>query len=344
MQQANPILVEVTRGPFVESVHRGAAVVVDNTGRVVASWGDANATIYPRSAVKPLQAFALVRSGAAQALEVDAREIALACASHAGEPVHTAAVEQWLHRIGLGPAHLECGAHPPTDPATHHELIHSGRMPTPLHNNCSGKHAGFLTLCQHLGLPAQGYIHADHPVQQLVRDTLSEFTGHTLAEAVRGIDGCGIPVYGIPLRGLATAMTKFSQATGLDDDTANALKTIRESIITHPYMASGRNGFCTEIMDALAPNVLVKTGAEGTCCAAVLDQGLGIALKIDDGAGRAVEVAISGIFQGLGALVPAKIGEAGRAQLQAKLEPEVHNAAGLTVGVIRVAESLSRPN
>lgn len=336
MQQANPVLVEVTRGPKVESVHRGSAVVVDRRGRVMHFWGDMNASIYPRSAVKPLQAVPLVRTGAVRALNVTAGEIAMACASHGGEPVHTTTVDNWLDRLGFGPDDLECGAHPPTDRRTRETLSREGRAPSALHNNCSGKHAGFLTVCRHLGLPSQGYIRADHAVQGLVRDALVELTGSTLDDAACGVDGCGIPVFSIPLRGLAAAMAKFADPEGLDDATADAIRTIRGAMTTHPHLVDGRDRFCTRVMETLAPNVLVKTGAEGTCCAAVLDQGLGIALKIDDGASRASEVAVGAILRLLGAIDEARF-----PGLRSALAPDVLNVAGLRVGLIKVSSTLA---
>lgn len=336
MQQANPVLVEVTRGPNVESVHRGSAVVVDRRGRVTHFWGDMNVSIYPRSAVKPLQAVPLVRTGAVRALGVSTGEIAMACASHGGEPEHTTTVGNWLNRLGYGPDDLECGAHPPTDRGTREALSREGRAPSTLHNNCSGKHAGFLTVCRHLGLPSPGYIRADHAVQELVRDALAELTGSSLDDAARGVDGCGIPVFSIPLRGLAAAMAKFADPEGLDDATADAIRTIRSAMTAHPHLVDGRDRFCTRVMETLAPNVLVKTGAEGTCCAAVLNQGLGIALKIDDGASRASEVAVGAILRLLGALDAARF-----PALRSELEPDILNVTGLRVGVIKVSSTLA---
>lgn len=343
MTSANPVFVEVTRGPAVESVHRGAAVVVDAaTGRVVASWGDTERPAYPRSAIKPLQALPLLTSGAARAFEVSAAEIALACASHNGEPVHTEAVDKWLNRIGCDAGMLECGAHPPTDPVTRRALDREDGAISPLHNNCSGKHTGFLTTCRHLGFDPAGYVHVDHPVQRLVRDTVASLTGCDLTGAHHGVDGCGIPVYAIPLRGLAAAMAKYTAGAagadpaGLDPASVDAVRSIRESMINHPYLVAGRDRFCTVVMETLAPNVLVKTGAEGVFCAALPERGLGIALKIDDGATRASEVALGGVLRWLGA-----INESQFRVLRSKLEPEIRNVAGAPVGVIRVSREIA---
>lgn len=335
MQQFNPILVEVVRGPAVESVHRGSAIVVDAAGRTTASWGDVDHPVYPRSSVKPVQAVPLVTSGAARALGVGREELALACASHNGETVHTSAVDRWLRRIGYEPDTLECGAHPPQDRDTRRQIDLGGGAISPLHNNCSGKHAGFLTICRHLGFPAKGYTGVDHPVQRLIRDTLAEFTGCPLAAAAHGIDGCGIPVYRIPLRGLAAAMAKFADPGALAPGTADAVTAIRSAMMDYPYLVAGRDRFCTTVIEALAPNVVVKTGAEGVFCAAVLDRGVGIALKVDDGATRASEVALGGVLRRMGAIDDSQF----RA-LQSKLEPDVTNVAGAKVGMIRASSEL----
>jgi len=335
MQQANPILVEVTRDPAMESFHRGSAVVVDRNGGLVKCWGDPTSPVFPRSAVKPLQALALLTSGAARALGVSDEEIALACASHNGEPLHTAAVEQWLRRLGYAPETLECGAHAPRDKETRQQLLRENGSPSPLHNNCSGKHAGFLTICRYLGLDPAGYIGPAHPVQLLVRDTLTMLTGCRLDNTPCGVDGCGIPVYGIPLEAIATGMMKLAEPGRLDASARDAAYRIRRAMVANPYLVAGRKRFCTTVMEALAPNVLVKTGAEGVFCAAVLDQGLGVALKIDDGATRASEAALGAILRGVGA-----ISETQYDALASTLEPAVLNVAGRRVGRVKAAEAL----
>jgi len=337
MKEPNPILVDVTRHPQVESFHRGAAAVVDRDGRVVHAWGDINTPVFPRSAVKPLQAMAMLTSGAADALGVNDAEIALACASHNGEAVHTDTVRAWLQRLGYGPDTLECGAHPPQDTFTRHALIRDNGTPSPLHNNCSGKHAGFLTVCRHLGLDPAGYIGADHPLQTLVRDTLTMLTGWRLSGAPCGIDGCGIPVYAMPLQAIATGMMKLAVPERLDPAAADSARRIVKAMSAHPHLVAGRARFCTTVIEALAPNVVVKTGAEGVFCAAVVDQGLGVALKIDDGATRASEAAMGGILRRIGA-----ISDAQHETLVTALEPAVRNVVGRLIGRIRPAASLTR--
>jgi len=336
MKQPNPILVEVTRDPRVESVHRGSAAVVDRAGRVVHSWGDIDTPVFPRSAVKPLQAMPLVTSGAAAAFDVSDAELALACASHNGEPVHTTTVQGWLKRLGYQPEMLECGAHPPRDTATRHELIRGNSTPSPLHNNCSGKHAGFLTVCRHLGMDPPGYIDAGHPLQVLVRDTLTMLTGCRLSKASCGTDGCGIPVYAMPLKAMATGMMKLAAPEHLDTVARDAARRIREAMSANPYLVAGRKRFCSTLNEALAPEVLVKTGAEGVFCAVLPAQGLGVALKIDDGATRASETALGGILRHLGAISGAQ-----HAALAGTLEPPLANAAGRRVGCLRPAASIA---
>lgn len=336
MKQPNPILVEITRDPQVESFHRGSAAVVDGDGRVAHSWGDIETPVFPRSAVKPLQAMTLLTSGAADALEVSDAEIALACASHNGEPVHADTVRDWLKRLGYDPETLECGAHPPRDAATRRELIRQDDAPSPLHNNCSGKHAGFLTVCRHLGLDPSGYINPEHPLQALVRDTLTMLTDCRLSSAPCGTDGCGIPVYAMPLHAIATGMMKLAAPGRLDATAREAARRVMAAMSANPYLVAGRKRFCTTVIEALAPNIVVKTGAEGVFCAVVVNQGLGIAVKIDDGGTRASEAAMGGILRRLGAISDSQY-----ASLSAMIEPPVLNVAGRQVGRIQPAASIT---
>ena len=209
---APPILIEVTRGDLVESRHAGSAIVVDAAGKVVAAWGDPERPVFGRSAIKPLQALPLVESGAAEHFALGDAELCIACGSHGGEPEHTRLVEAWLSRLGLSPAALECGCQLPLHEPSAHALLRAGVAPGPQHNNCSGKHTGMLTHTVHRGEPTPGYIRPEHPSQQRVRAALEAMTGLNLATAPRGIDGCGLPQYGMPLRAMAHAMALFEQS------------------------------------------------------------------------------------------------------------------------------------
>jgi len=329
---ANPVLVEAVRGNMVESRHRGACAVTDARGRLVLALGDVERPIYGRSAIKPLQALPLIETGAADAFALDARELALACASHRGEPSHVTAVEGWLARLGLSARDLECGAHAPADPASAEALLRVGAAPSALHNNCSGKHAGFLTTARHLREPTRNYIDAAHPVQRRVRAVLEAMTGLDLDAAPRGIDGCGIPVIGIPLAGLARAMARLADPTGLAPTRAAAARRILDAMAAEPSMVAGSGSFTTAVLSEAGRTVRLKPGAEGVFCAALPEQGLGIALKIADGAGRAAEVALGEILRRLGALSPEQ-GE----RLAPLLRPSLRNVAGHEIGELRPA-------
>ena len=328
----DPVAVLVRRGERVESRHRVAYAVADAGGGLIQQQGDIRTAVFPRSAVKPLQALALVESGAAERFGVSDRELALACASHGGEAMHTEIVAAWLARLGLGPSDLECGVHAPSHAATAESLIAAGETPSPLHNNCSGKHAGMLTLALHLGAPTAGYSQADHPVQQRISADLAAMSGTRLAPAA--IDGCGIPTHPLPLASLATAVARLTDPGALAADApgrAAACARIRAAMTRHPELVAGSGRACSLIM-AAAPKVLVKTGAEGVYVAALPDRKLGLALKVGDGASRAAVVALMGLLTGLGALDRGAV--AALAELAA---PLLRNHAGRAVGRIERA-------
>jgi len=331
-EHANPMLIEVTRGPAVESRHRASFAVVDAEGGVVAAAGELDLPVYPRSAIKPLQALAFVESGAADAFGCSPAELSLACASHDGEPAHVAAVEAWLARLGLTVADLECGAHLPYHEDSMKALLRSGGEPTAAHNNCSGKHTNFLTLARHLKVPTQGYIRLEHPVQQRILGVLEAMTGLDLSQAPVGIDGCGIPTIGIPLGNLALAMARLADPASQPEERQAAARRIRQGVAAHPFMIAGSKRFCTRIMEETREKALIKTGAEGVYCAALPELGLGIALKIDDGAGRAAEVLMGRILVAFKILDEAQV-----EKLKPWLMPTLRNRAGLAVGEVRPA-------
>ena len=289
---ANPVLVEVTRGEMVESRHRGAVALAHSNGQTISGIGDVARLIYPRSALKPLQALHLIESGAAAAYQLGEREIALACASHNGEEPHVAAVVQWLKRLGLDESALECGAHPPRRSFDREALLSQGKKPGPAHNNCSGKHCGFLTAALHGEYPPQAYIAREHPVQQAVMTLIGELAGISLQEVPHGIDGCGIPVAGIPLDHLAMAFARFASGDGLSGGRASAARQVYDAMVNEPFMVAGTKRWCTNAIEAGRGAFIVKTGAEGVYCAAIPEAGIGVALKIDDGAHRASECAM----------------------------------------------------
>jgi L-asparaginase II len=298
----NPVLIDVWRGDGIESVHRGAAVVVNSLGEVVFSVGDIDQFVFPRSAVKMIQALPLLETGAADKFKLTDREIALACASHGGENDHVIAIESWLSRIGLSIESLECGVHEPFDSAAARELAAVKRNPCVLHNNCSGKHAGFLTTAKCSGDGIRGYVHKSHPVQQRVSAALCEMADFDLRRSPSGKDGCGIPAHSLPLRSLAHCMARFAAPAGLGQRRMFAAKRILESMIKHPWFVGGSAAFDTRAMELAKSKLVVKMGAEGVQVAIVPSVGLGIAVKIDDGTKRAAEIATAKILAALGLL------------------------------------------
>jgi L-asparaginase II len=285
----NPALIELTRGSRVESTHAGAFAVARADGRVVAALGDIASPVFPRSAIKPLQALAFAAGGAVERFGFTASELAIACASHSGTPRHVAVVTAMLARAGLSEEALGCGVHEPLDAAAARELVRSGEPMTSLHHNCSGKHAGMLVTAVHRGEPVEGYWRIDHPVQARIRQDLEELTGEELGSGVCGIDGCSVPNWAISLAGLAAAFARFSTGAGLGKARAQLCRRLLRACWAEPELVAGPGRLDTQLMTRLAGDVLVKGGAEGVYCGALPVHGLGFALKVDDGAKRAAE-------------------------------------------------------
>jgi L-asparaginase II len=332
---ADPVLVEVMRGDLVESRHRGAAAIVDAAGKIVLSWGDIERPVFARSAIKPMQALPLVESGAADRYGIGPRELALSCASHHGEVSHTEAVAAWLARAGLSADDLECGAHLPNDLSSAHALLRAGIVPSALHSNCSGKHTGFLTTARHLGEATRGYVAADHPVQRRVTQALGEMCGIDPAHAPHGTDGCGIPVIGIPLAAMARGMARMADPRGLPAERTEAARRLLEAMREYPVMVDGTGGFPTVLMQVAGAKLRIKPGAEGVFCGSLPGLGFGVALKIEDGAGRAAEVAMGAILERLGLFSDDE-----RATLDGLLRPVIKNVAGRVVGSMRPSTAL----
>jgi len=301
---SNPVLVETWRGNAVESFNRGAIAVVDADGALVASLGDINRPIFPRSAVKALQALPLVASGAADAFGLPDQALAMACASHGGEPAHTERVAVTLAAARLDATALECGSHWPSHEATMRAMVRDGAGISALHNNCSGKHAGFLCLGCMLDEGKDrreflhGYIEPGHPAMRVVTAALQATTGFDPASAPRGIDGCSIPTFGIALRQLALGFARFGSGVGLSAEHTVAARRLRQAVARAPFYVAGTGRFDTRVMERLGERVFCKVGAEGVYCATFPDRGIGIALKIDDGGpARAAEVAMAALIE-----------------------------------------------
>jgi L-asparaginase II len=339
----NPVLVEVRRGAAIESMHRGALAVLDADGAVFASLGAIDRPIFPRSAVKVLQALPLVASGAADALGLDDAELALACASHRGEPQHAQTAAGMLAKAGLDVQALECGAHWPYDESAARALAAQGREPSALHNNCSGKHSGFLCLAcalhgdgPDLRHYARGYVRPEHPVMREVSAALHATTGYDLANTPRGTDGCSIPTYAIPLRRLALAFARVGTGVGLSAAHARAAQRLRAAVARAPFMVAGSGRFDTRVMERLGERVFCKVGAEGVYCAALPERGLGVAIKIDDGNNaRACEVVMAALIEAF-----VTLDDAEATLVRGLSEPVLHNWNDIEVGRLARAPAL----
>ena len=307
----NPVLVEVIRGGLVESRHRGAVAVADAGGALVLGVGDVAAEVFPRSAVKALQALPLVESGAAERYGLGDEELALACASHSGERAHVEGVTRMLAKAGF--------------------------EPSALHNNCSGKHAGFLAVARARGVEHSGYWQPDHAVQREVHGVLQDLTGAVLSPDRRAIDGCSVPTWAVPLHSLAHAFAKFATGRGLSSDRALAAARLRAACTHQPWYVAGTGRFGTEIVRLLGERIFLKTGAEGVACGALPTLGLGISIKCDDGAGRAAEAVAAALIARLLPLTDAE-----RHALALFAQPTVRNWNGTEFGALRVTEALAQ--
>jgi len=328
----DPMVVSVLRGGSVESAHLVDTVIADSEGSIVECYGDAEGHIFPRSAIKALQALPLVESGAADAFDFEDKHLALACASHNGEPVHVKGAQVMLSLAGLEDCCLECGAQLPKRPEDQAELARSGVEATAIHNNCSGKHAGFAAFAKHTGLPVQEYIKIEHPVQQEIASVLSATTNFKHSADNHGIDGCSIPTYRIPLASLAVAFAKFGIGDDPSKSRASAIIRLRDACMEHPYMVAGKDRVCTQLMEALPGRVFVKVGAEGVYTACLPEQGLGIAMKVRDGNFRAVEAAVSSLVE-----KHLELNEVESRLLKPLCNPVLKNWNGFEVGSVEVA-------
>ncbi|WEX87747.1 asparaginase [Sinorhizobium garamanticum] len=333
---SNPVLVEVTRGNLVESRHRGTVIAVDGDGNTVFSLGDTDAAIFPRSACKAMQALPLVESGAADAYGFGAKALALACASHSGEPEHVALAAEMLAAAGRDVDALECGAHWSFDQKTLIGQARSIEVPSALHNNCSGKHAGFVCACCHSGTEIRGYVGYDHPIQQEIRGVMESLTGAILAHDNCGVDGCSIPTYAVPLKGLAHGFAKMATGAGLAAERARASRRLIEACMAEPFYVAGTKRACTRLMKTAPGRIFAKTGAEGVFCAAIPEKGIGIALKCEDGTTRAAEAMVTATLARFFADDPQL-----HAALMAQANHSMRNWNGIHVGDVRVTEAFS---
>jgi L-asparaginase II len=323
---AVPVL-EVWRGGLLENAHLGHAVICDAKG-VVQAWGNPKAVIFPRSSAKMIQALPLIETGAAAVHGLSDRHLAFACASHEGAHLHVDMAGRWIADLGLTESDLRCGAHEPDNREERDRLIRAGEKPCQLHNNCSGKHSGFLTVTQHLKAGPE-YVEIDHPLQKAIRAATEETTGETVSDW--GVDGCSAPNFAMSLEGLARAMARYATARDGHGARESAMHRLTRAMASHPELVAGEGQTCTDLMRAMGGHVTLKGGADGVYVAILPEQGLGVALKIVDGNARAKDAAIAALMIKLGVL------DASHPAAVRRLSKPLRNWRGLETGALRLA-------
>lgn len=325
--------VDVTRGDLVESTHSVAACAVNARGDVLFEAGRTDAPVFLRSTAKPFIAAAAIAAGVRERFELTMPEIAVMAASHSGEPFHVEAVRSILEKIGMDESALHCGVHLPYNERAAHALLRAGEAPSPLHNNCSGKHAGILALALAIGADPATYLDLDNPAQQAILAFCARMSDDDAAAWPLGVDGCGIPVYATSLRKAALAFARFASLEGIDERDAMALLVVRDAMVSYPAYVSGTGEFDSELMRVGAGAIACKVGAEGVHGVAVIPRGIGYASKVADGASRGRGPSTMAALARLGALSDAQ-----REELAAFAHPVVYNRAGRAVGTVRATD------
>ncbi|MGD8188947.1 asparaginase [Brevibacillus ginsengisoli] len=323
-------MVVVKRGNYIESTHAGSIAVVDRHGNLLYGLGDISRMTFTRSALKPVQAIPVLQSGAAERFLMTDKEIAICCGSHNGEEQHTQLVNSMLFRIGLQEDHLQCGAHPPYNQSHYLEMVRKQLEPSAIHNNCSGKHTGMLALAVHLESDIATYHHLEHPVQRKVVEALVELSEFPQDQMLTGIDGCGVPNFGIPIDKLALVFAKLANPDNVQPySLRQAIKRLTHAMVQYPEMISGNNDFCTELIRVGSGKVIAKGGAEGVYCMGLVERGIGVAIKVEDGNWRSATPVAVEVLKQLGELTPQE-----EQALQSFHMPVIANRKGETVGII----------
>lgn len=330
-QITSPIFIEVTRGPRVESCHRGQIVVVDAAGNLRHGLGDTEAWVCMRSLAKPFQALPVITTGAAEAFGFGPEVLALFSGSLSGQDFQVEMVTRVLKRLGLTPAVLQCGAHPPLHRPSAQALVKAGLKPGPLHHTCAGKHAAMLTLCVHHGWPLNNYLDQDHPVQQLILRTVARMVGVPPPQITVAVDGCSAPVFYVPLKNIALGYARLAAA-----QPGSPGGTLLAAILDHPRHIAGDGRLETTVMEALPGRIFAKSGAEGGFALSLTEGGLGVAFKIEDGGQRALNPTVVAILEQLGALT-----EPAPEALAAFRQPPILNHRQEEVGRLRPAFTLT---
>lgn len=332
MASKQPLIVEVLRGPIVESLHQVMAVVVNEVGSMTQYWGNPQFLTVPRSAIKMLQALPLIESGAADHYGLDERHIALACGSHRGEKEHLAALQEWAEKVGIKESELVCAPHLPYDEASAHEMIRRHHAPTAFCNNCAGKHLAIITTCKHLNEDPTGYEKYEHVAQKRLRKVLTETMKVDHAKVSLGVDGCGIPSYGVPLLSMAQGMASLINSKEAPLRKAAAERVLR-AVRNQPFYTSGSDNFATAVIEKTQGRCIVKGGAEGVYCVVMPEKRIAFAVKAADGAGRAAQMVTASLLLNLGGMTAEEF-----KSLSKFTQPSVSNWKGDVVGQIRIAK------
>jgi L-asparaginase II len=344
MEQWEP-LVEIIRGPLVESVHYGALAVVNDGGELLFGLGDIERICYLRSSSKPFQTIPLVEQDGVEKFGFTPKELAITCASHQGTDDHVETLRKMHEKVGIGIEHLLCGIHPAGDRKTALEMYKRGEEPDQYRHNCSGKHTGILAQCKLAGYPLEDYTNVNHPVQQQILRKFGEMVDVPLDEIAVGIDGCSVPVFGVALRKAAYGYARLCNPVSLEAKLAESCNTITSAMMSHPEMISGPDHTLdTELMRAGHGKLISKGGADGYQAIGIMpgvvgDRGIGITFKVVDGdaSGRARNAVSVALLQSLGVLTSTEL------ESLTEFGPRpMYNAAGLTVGQIRIAFSLPK--
>lgn len=332
MASKQPLIIEILRGPVVESIHQVMAVVVNEHGGVVTYWGNPNFLTLPRSAIKPLQALSFVESGAMEKFGLDSRHLSLACSSHGGEQAHLTLLKEWLDQLALSETILACGPQWPRSEAATHEMVRRGLKPSCLCNNCSGKHLALLSTCLHLGEDPKKYEQYEHVSQKRMRKVLSEVTKIDHSQVAQAVDGCGLPTYALPLQGIAVGMSALLNHKEPPLRMA-AAKKILEALKNQPKLMSGTGEFAACVIEKTEGRAFVKSGAEGVYTGLIPSKGVAFAVKAADGSARAAQLAAAHLLSTYGGVT-----ESEAAGLSEFWQPPVKNSRGETVGQMRIAK------
>lgn len=331
---SNPILVEVFRGTVLESFHRGVVCVVDSVGRILYSKGDVSQLCYPRSALKFFQQIPIVESGGFAHFGFTEAELSVMCGSHNGEPDHVEAVRSILNKIGLSETDLQCGPQYPSDKQTANALMLRGEKAQAIHNNCSGKHAGLLALSVFWNQPNKDYLNPKSKVQQAVKQVCAEMYEYPESKMSTALDGCSAPIFSMPVYNQAVAYKNLVNKN-LDSNRKNACKQILTAVAANPFMLAGTKRYCTELMQVFGDKLIGKTGAEGVFNLAIIEEEIGVAIKIDDGKMQPQYFVAQQFLNKSGFFKPEKL-----AKLSSYIEAPVLNFNKLQTGVIRVVSDL----